>query len=138
MSRAIKYIARCQLPVVLFIFSWVAIGCLESSFRLSGDSKLPNWVAVPSGLNRADVSVTLNYYGTYGNNAKFIIKDLAGKTLASVDGKIICHTEPSNYPSYELVAANGTSEVIEHRQAGPVFYFNDDPAVKQKLLSCKQ
>ena len=37
------------------------------------------------------------------------------------------------YPSYEVVTINGTTEVIEHLQRGPIFYITDDPEVKRRL-----
>ena len=30
-------------------------------------------------------------------------------------------------------AANGTTEIIEHRRMEPVFYITDDPEVRRKL-----
>ena len=42
-------------------------------------------------------------------------------------------TGPLPYPSYEVITANGITEVIEHRQMEPVFYISDDPRVKEQL-----
>jgi len=34
---------------------------------------------------------------------------------------------------YEVLTANGISEVVEHRRMEPIFYINDDPEVRRKL-----
>jgi hypothetical protein len=35
---------------------------------------------------------------------------------------------------YEVVSAEGITEIIEHRRAGPVFHISDDPAVREMVL----
>ena len=124
------------LIVALFISFLPMVGCLESSFNLANESRLPRWVTLPPGVKRADVSITLNFYTSLGgDDTKVIIKDREGKTLAEVSGKMKCHTSFASYPSYEVVLANGIAEVIEHRKAGPVFYITDDPAIKKMLFA---
>jgi hypothetical protein len=39
------------------------------------------------------------------------------------------------YPFYELVTIDGVAEAIEHRRIEPIFFVNDDPAIRQKLES---
>ena len=39
----------------------------------------------------------------------------------------------SLYPMYEVLTANGITEVVEHRRMEPVFYITDDPEVRRKL-----
>jgi hypothetical protein len=34
---------------------------------------------------------------------------------------------------YEVLTANGITEVIEHRQMEPIFYITDDADVKERL-----
>lgn len=80
------------------------------------------------------MSVTLNYYTATRDEAKVILKDKKGKKLAKIRGKIKCQSL-SNYPAYVAVDVNGTTEVIEHRKIKPIFYLNDDPAVREELLA---
>jgi hypothetical protein len=42
-------------------------------------------------------------------------------------------TGPIPYPSYEVLTANGITDVIEHRRMEPIFYITDDPEVRRKL-----
>lgn len=42
-------------------------------------------------------------------------------------------TGPIPYPIYEVLTANGVTEVVEHRRMEPVFYITDDPDVRRKL-----
>lgn len=107
---------------------------------MASESRLPKWEALPAGLTRADVSVTLNYYTTPlpgANDAKFILKDREGKELAAVKGKVKCQYPYStwSYPGYEAVAVNGTTEILEFRRMEPIFYVNDDPAIRKEILA---
>jgi len=138
-----KVIRRTErfLPVVApCILSCVISGCLESSFQLASESRLPRWEALPQKLTRADVSVTLNYYTTPlpgANDAKFILKNRKGETLAEVKGKVECQYPYSgwSYPGYNAVVVSGTTEVLEFRRMEPIFYVNDDPAIRKEILA---
>lgn len=138
MLRRLLRMERRLLVVALCISSFAISGCVESTFTLDGDSRLPRWFTLPPGLTRRDVSVTLNYY-TWGP-AKFILKDWKGKKLAEVSGKeqsshpLHLISSRRYYPLYEVVVANGLTEIIEHRKLEPIFYINDDPAVGEELL----
>jgi len=62
-------------------------GCLESSFQLSDESRLPVWIKLPPTVKRQDVSLTLNYYSNpFGPNAKFILRNRRGDILEEVSG----------------------------------------------------
>jgi hypothetical protein len=41
------------------------------------------------------------------------------------------------YPTYEILTANESTEMIEHRRMDPMFYISDDPEVRRKLV-CTQ
>jgi hypothetical protein len=114
-------------------------GCLESSFQLASESRLPTWEALPTGLTRADVSVTLNYYTTLpgATDAKFILRNGNGEKLAEVNGMVKCQYPYSatSYPVYDAVVVNGTTEILEFRRMEPIFYVNDDPAIRVKILT---
>jgi hypothetical protein len=40
---------------------------------------------------------------------------------------------PASSVSYELVTANGITEVLERRRDGDIVHLNDDPTVRQQL-----
>lgn len=127
---------RCLLIFALSISLFVMTGCLESSFNLASESRLPRWITLPPGVTRTDVSITLSYYASpVGDDMIVTLKDRGGKTLAKVSGKMKCHTSYSSHPAYEAVVANGITEVIEHKRMEPVFYITDDPAIKNMLLA---
>jgi hypothetical protein len=104
----------------------------ESTFRLANESKLPKWFAIPPGLARAEVSLTMSYYvKPWGRSATFVLQDTTKKILRKANGKLACK-EPfhlknppqgfaSGYPAYELITVDGTTEMIEHRSMEPVF-----------------
>lgn len=140
--RADKYL----FIVALCISSCAISGCLESSFQLANESRLPSWIALPPGLTRTDVSVPLNYYTKpFGDDAKFILKDRKGKKLAEINGKVKnlypLHLKnppqgfDPGYPAYEVVVVNGITEIMEHRKPEPIFYVTDDPAVRKEILA---
>jgi hypothetical protein len=127
-----------SLIIMVLLFAVVG-GCdslPESSFELANDSRLPIWFKLPQGLSRADVSVTMNYYiPRTGDDTKMFLRDRSGKTLTEISGKEKCQFPESGYPHYALITANGMTEIIEHKKMEPVFYVNDDPSVRKKLLA---
>ena len=139
--RTVKYL----LIVALCISSCAITGCLESTFTLASDSRLPKCITLPPGLTRTDVSVILNLYAPlWGPDAKFILRDRKGKKLAEVKGKV--KTLPSSR-YFGIVAENGMTELVrlrpyvEHEnmeQFGiPValFYVIDDPDIRKEILA---
>jgi hypothetical protein len=119
----------------------------EAEFSLAPESRLPKWFILSEGLSRADVTVTMDTYAVPGSSATFTLRDARGRKLAQVDTKLdevkpwltvkeppeVQYTQYSYYPRYDIATAKGASEVIEHREPGPVFYVNDDPAVRARL-----
>ena len=109
----------------------------EASFQLASDSRLPKWITIPTGLTRADVSLTMNYYvKPWGRSAQFVLRDKNGRIIKKEDGKMRCK-EPfqlknrsqglsSDYPAYEAITVNGITEIIEHRRMEPIFYVTDN------------
>jgi len=146
MWRLFAWPERYMRMVALCVSCCAMTGCVESSFELASTSRLPQWTTPPPGLTRADVSVTMNYYTKIpiGRDVKFIEKDKNGKVLKKVSGKtrglhpLRIHNVPegseSLYSSYEVITVKGTTEIIEHKKMEPIFYVNDDPAVKKELL----
>ncbi len=120
-------------------------GCVESSFKLARESRLPKWFTVPPGLTRTDVSVTLNFYTSplRGPDAKFILKDRNGKKLAAVKGR----TKELSPLTCRVVTEKGAAEVIrlkpyrrndnmeENGTPVALFYVIDDPAEETESLA---
>jgi len=77
----------------------------------------------------------MNYYTT--PDAKIILKDRNGKTLTEINAKEKCQYPESDYPIYVAIEASGITEIIEHKKMEPIFYINDDPSLRQKLLACR-
>ena len=145
MTRTLEYIKLLLvLGVVLFILGFaVDRGCdyfPESSFQLANESRLPKWITLPSGLTRADVSITMNYYvKPWGRTAQFILRDEEGRIVKKENGKLRCRAPfelksppqgfPPGYPAYEEITVLGMTEIIEHKKMEPIFYITDDPTV---------
>jgi hypothetical protein len=134
--RADKYLLRVELC----IFSCGITGCVESSFDLANESRLPRSIALPPGLTRKDVSVTLNFYAPLrGPDAKFILKDKKGKKLAEVRGKAIekismnCQivTEKRVTEMIRLKPYRENENMEQNGRAVALFYVIDDPAAKR-------
>jgi hypothetical protein len=145
---------RWALIAAVSITAISATGCIESSFNLANESRLPVGIAIPPGLTRADVFVTLDYVGV--SQAKFTVRDKTGKKLATVTGKTkgnpvhlkaTSQSPDPKSPSYQIVVVNGVTEVLENKpyrehesmmQNGKIvalFYVIDDPVIKKDLLS---
>jgi len=118
-------------------------GCIESSFTLSPESRLPKWFA-SEVVPRGEATVTMDYYGgPVGRTATFTLRDGKGRRVASVVGQLQGReplslkphgdSGPIPYPSYEIITVNGVTEIIEHRRMEPIFYISDDPQVRQQL-----
>jgi hypothetical protein len=135
------------LLVVLTITGAVIVGrewFPESTFELSSQSRLPKWIILPPELTRADVSITMTYYiWPWDSSATFILQDTKGKIRTKVNCKMkgseplqLIHPPPGfppGYPAYEVITANGITEIIEHRKPEPIFYITDDSAVRKEL-----
>jgi hypothetical protein len=133
--------ARVLLLLAIGLNVQALSGCVESQFRLAPESRLPNWFAVPDGLRRQDVNVTLTYYSApWGRRATLSITDAHGKILRSVktsvegtEPKVISSIPGGSYPMYEILKGDGITDVVEHRFGGPVFYMTDDSEVRRRL-----
>jgi hypothetical protein len=120
-------------------------GCAESRFELAQQSRLPRWFSLPSGMQRDGLNVTLVYYTAPLSGppvADVTLRDSGGRMLNEVVATLKGEPQSLNsksgsnesaYPMYEVLTANGISEVVEHRRMEPIFYINDDPEVRRKL-----
>ena len=114
-------------------------GCLESTFSLASESRLPKWITLPAGVTRADVSLTISYYTTLsGGNAQFTLLDKSNRAIEKTSGKDRCGKpfelenlaqSASGYPKYDAITVNGITEIFEQRKPEDILYVTDDPAV---------
>jgi hypothetical protein len=146
MMKACSRIDKYLLLAVLTLSCSAMVGCEyfpESTLELASESRLPRWITLPAGDTRADVSVTMSYYDNlWGSNVKVIFQDHQKETKVygkeNDQGPFRLKLPPSGfppgYPLYEIITANGVTEIIEHRKMEPLFYVTDDPAVWKELM----
>jgi len=118
-------------------------GCVESSFELASESRLPKWFAVPENMTRDELSVTMDLYITStGNGTKSVftlyrkggvlpLKQVTGyrRYPPAYDPAKQPPGVSTRYPVYAIVTVDGTTEIIEHRRMEPVFYVVDDDKI---------
>lgn len=140
---------RTLLLATLGILLFASAGCgifPDATFKLADDSRLPKWISLPSGLQRANSSVTMSYYNPpWGGRAEVILQDEKSHTIAKQIGSIRCQeplhlktqspTSSSGYPAYEVITVNGLTEIVEHRKMEPIFYVTDDAAIWKQYES---
>lgn len=141
--NACMFIRFCS-GLFMLIVSVFLTGCLESSFELAAESRLPKWLDVPDGLSRSELKVTMDYYSTFGGGEyvfKFYKKDNFFKSQkVTVDISRVkkiplkdAPQGPKDYPKYYAVTINGVVDIFEHKKMESVFYMSDDPAVWKEL-----
>ena len=120
-------------------------GCLESSFVLAPESRLPKWFEVPDGTTRGELKVTMDYYSTfsggesvfklYKTDSSVVLKKVAGIPRFPYANYLKNPPAgfPKGYPKYAVITVDGITDVIEHRKMEPVFYLTDDPAIWKEL-----
>jgi hypothetical protein len=122
--------------VTLCISSCALTGCIESNFQLASEGRLPKWMALPPGLTRKDVSVTLNLYTPLrGPDAKFILKDRKGKHLAEVKAKWNGGSVVVNgiTETITLVPYRAHENMEQNGRAVALFYVTDDAAAWKEI-----
>ena len=149
MIKADRRIGRILLLfVALTILGSAIVGCEyfpESTFELANQSRLPKWITLPPGHTRADVSITMSLYDSlWGSDVTFILQDRKKQILTKVYGTekgrgslYLKHPPqgfPPGYPAYEVITADGITEVIEHKKMEPIFYITDDPVVWREFM----
>jgi hypothetical protein len=111
-------------------------GCLESSFELAADSRLPNWIEVQDGASRRDYRLTLDCYSTF-SGGEFVFKlykkgsffkiqkataDLSRIKEIVQDDSLV---KKDKYPKYFAVTIDGIVDIVELRKMEPVFYMTE-------------
>ena len=131
------------VPILAVLLS----GCLESSFRLSEDSRFPVWLEAPDNQRHGNYMVTLDFY-TSGKVVFSLIRksdrELLDRVVARVrdskplegDGTSWPMGERATYPIYSVVTFDGVSEIIEHKERGPIFSITDSEAIV-KNVGCR-
>ncbi len=128
--------------IIAMLLATIA-GCIaESNFRLSDESRLPKWFELPAGKGRQDVTVTLSYYvKPSGREARITMKERdAWLDIDEVAGKLkglepiqLEGDSPEDYRGFEILSAEGITDIIEHKGRNDLFYMTDDPAVWKEL-----
>jgi hypothetical protein len=123
-------------------------GCLEATFELSPESRVPKWLDIPDGVPRKDIKVTMDYRSTF-SGGEYIFKVFEKgkfvrlqKLSISLENQPTVRTQelvnppegfPEGYPAYNVVEVEGVIDIVERRKMEPVFYMTDDPAVWAEL-----
>lgn len=139
---------KLQLISFLLVLVTGLSGCLESSFQLSDQSRLPKWFFIPQDANRSDYAVQMDLHSTT-SGGKAVFKLSKKGSILNVEKYIVTTDEqpnirsvqlgeqregsPRGYPRYKVVTINGVTDVIELRRMEPVFYMTDDPTVWKEL-----
>jgi hypothetical protein len=78
----------------------------------------------------------IRYFGllnAHGQNPTMSWDIVWPRKLSTVNADIREQANVQGNPSYVVVQADGTVEVIEHKEPGDVFYVNDDASIRLKL-----
>ncbi len=145
----LRSISKMTIALVLLLAACHPLrGCAESEFTLAADSRLPKWFQWSPAQRRSDFTVTLTYYPAplVGSQrlAELTLQDAKGHTLQRVVATLkgsepltldesYAGKGPIPYPIYEVLTANGITDVVEHRRMEPVFNVTDDREVRRKL-----
>ena len=132
---------RKILPILMAAF---LSGCVEASFILSPDSRLPKWLEAPENVPRSELVVTMDSYSTFtGGRYVFKIKRCGSlfhqkKLVVDFEDTVLLGQEdrpfePLKYPTFWAVTVSGVTDIIEHRAMEPVFYMTDDPEIWKEL-----
>lgn len=123
-------------------------GCLEASFELAPESRLPYWFTAPEGVARDQLRVKMDYYSTF-SGGKYVFRFYEKGRFFKLD-KVVVDLDTSHknhrlqlngqsarstnsYPAYRAMLVNGVVDIFEHKQMEPLFYMTDDPAVWAEL-----
>lgn len=138
---------RSTMIYAVVIFFSLFAGCgffPESTFHLASDARLPKWFVLPSGLTRDQVSVDIEYYiGLTGRTATMTLRGPTKQVLQRLSGAVKgraptqLKSQPAGfspgYPTFEIITANGVTDVVEHRRLEPIFYCVDDAEILAEL-----
>lgn len=116
-------------------------GCMESSFVLAPESRLPKWFDVPEGLERNDFIVTEDAWTDFHGGSHVFKMKKKGDIFSYREVVIHCPNlrplrplkAPFEYPRYVVFVYEGVIDIVERRAMEPVFYMTDDPAVWSQL-----
>jgi hypothetical protein len=134
------------MPIIL-VFLLSLTGCIESTFQLSSESRLPKWFVVPDGVDRSQLSVKMELYSTFSGGKDIFTLYEKGKFfpvekftvtsdmqyIGSVQLKSPPEGFPKGYPRYKVLTINDITDIIELRKMEPFFYMTDDPAIWKEL-----
>ena len=131
-----------RIIIIVLIAAIGVTGCAESKFILAPESRLPLWFTIPEGETPQDYTVSLTYYiWPSGREAVLELKKkdswwVTKKVKGSQRGLsplVLKNSTDGRYPSYEVITADGVTDIVEHRRMEPVFYTVDNPDVWSEL-----
>jgi hypothetical protein len=123
----ILFLRQCSLdPTSGFDMRY---GFCESSFKLAKESRLPKWIQVPSGLERADVTVQFLYFLSITKVAARNNK--TGELFFSAEAKMEPYPWKGSCPSFNEITINGMNEVVAHIERGNIVYIAEQDEIKR-------
>jgi hypothetical protein len=137
-----KIIHKAINPLLIALLGVFIVGCSESNFYLSPESRLPKWFDIPKDQKRDNYTVKLSYYVfpsgreavlELKRNGDWFSRDKVEVKLRGFEPIILKNTSDDFYPSYEVITGSGVSDIIEHRGKNDVFFMTDDPSVWNEL-----
>ena len=117
-------------------------GCAESKFIRAPESRHPLLFTIPEGETPQDYTVSLTYYVWHSGreavlelkkkDSWWVTKKVKGKQRG-LSPLVLKDSTDGRYPSYEVITADGVTDIVEHRGMEPIFYTVDNPSVWSEL-----
>ncbi len=141
------------IKILLIVMIFSLTGCLESSFQLADESRLPKWFVVAAeGVGRDAFTVQMDLHSTF-SGGKNVFKLYKKDKFFNVKRYIATSSEqpgvmsvklsskregfPKGYPRYMVITFNNIVDIVELRKMEPFFYMTDDPEVWRELVQDK-
>ncbi len=130
------------MAISLFYGCDLRYGFLLGNFRLSKNSRLPQWISIPPGYARSDLNVDIVQYSyrtvflVYGPppEKKLLLEKAGVERLHPVSQREFdAHQTGAVYPNYSIITVDGISEIFEQQKPGNVLFITDDPYLKKIL-----
>lgn len=130
----------------VFLSLLLVIGCAESCFQLSEESRPPKWCDSTGNVSNSVDSVRISYYVRVDGreavvNCKGGFNKLTGSRFeVTLDGlQPLRLTDAVNgYHSCEIVTLGGVTDVFEHREMGSDVFMTDDQNFLDELGAIEQ
>lgn len=110
-------------------------GFLESTFDLKMEARLPKPFDPDGKIAPEGYTAKVEFYSPLNsqNNVRLTICDPNGKTVFDEMGSSWWHPSgsyqgrgKSELPTHTVISIKGITDIVEHRETGPVLYLTDD------------